>query len=434
MANFPRLAYFSRIWERMVAPPVSVKEPLLRHRIRFLNSLLVIFVPLAIFAYFLQFFIGPPINIAEDTTTKSVTMGLGILLILYRVNHTRYYTIASYLAIGIGFVAIIVNAIASNPPHDEIVYLLMLPLVGILLLSMREIIIVCVLITVSIFVFARFMGDVPDDLFSDLVIFSIIMQVFIIFASHQRNLLEKDRQQQVLENEKVRILAKFFQDVSHEFRTPLSIINTGVYLIGKTPDADARQQRITGIQQQTAHITKLLDDMLTMTRLDSRILSRDNAFDIGEVVSNVVTAATTEADAKGLTLEVDLHPDVGMVQGDSEELEIALAHLLKNAVEYTSEGSVKIRALMQQTSVIIEIEDTGIGISEANMARIFERFYRVDQARSTSGTGLGLSIAQKIISDHQGRIEVETTLGQGSLFRVTLPASINFRKAALQSG
>jgi len=131
-----------------------------------------------------------------------------------------------------------------------------------------------------------------------------------------------------------------------------------------------------------------------------------------------------EASAKGLSIELNLQPDLPKIQGDIAELQLALSHLLKNAISFTSQGRISVRAFSQQNTIIVEIKDTGIGIPEDDWERIFERFYRVDQARSTPGAGLGLAITRKIIKDHDGKIEVESVLGQGSLFRITLPAHL----------
>jgi signal transduction histidine kinase len=113
-----------------------------------------------------------------------------------------------------------------------------------------------------------------------------------------------------------------------------------------------------------------------------------------------------------------------MVWGDPIELSNALTEVLENASQFTpSQGTITVRTSIQQESVILEIEDTGVGIPTDEIPLIFERFYRVDKERPTDrgGIGLGLSIAQKIIQAHKGLIEVESTVGEGSIFRILLP-------------
>jgi signal transduction histidine kinase len=296
-----------------------------------------------------------------------------------------------------------------------------LPLVGIMLLSMREIIIVCVITIFSLFLFVRLMGDVPDETFKDLTTFAIIMEAFIIFASHQRNQLEAERQAQTIENAKVRILAQFIQDVSHEFMTPLAIISTGLYLITRTSDAQVRQQRAVTVQAQITYITTLLEDMLTMTRLDTRTAPSIDWLSVNDIIREIVNLIEPEAVNKGLAVDLNLQSEVPAIRGDSAELQLALAHLLRNAVAYTREGRISVSTSARQSAIVIDIRDTGVGIAPEDQEHIFERFYRVDQARTTRGAGLGLAICKKIVEDHHGTIEVESEVGQGSIFRISLP-------------
>lgn len=420
MTKFPYQAAIRRGWNKAVAPSSSITDPISRHRAQFLNLMLVSFMFVAPFILVIQILISPTVNLATDTSPKAVTMGLAIVFIVYIINHTPYYRIANYIAISVGLVAVVVSAMASSPPHIEILYLVALPLAGILLLSATENSIVCLLTIVCLVVFIKLMSDISNDIFKDMITFTIIVEAMILFASYQRNKLEVDRQRQVIENEKVRILSRFINDISHELRTPLSIIGTGVYLLDKSSDPEARHQRVDLIQNQIEYITVLVEDMLTMTRLDSRLLPVSNRLAIGDLVRETTTRLTEKATAKGLTVELNVQPELPPIQGDMKECQLAFTHLLKNAILYTPQGGIKVRAFMRQTSIVIEIEDTGIGISESDRSRIFERFYRVEQARTTRGTGLGLAVTKKIIEDHHGSIEVESVLGQGSLFRVIL--------------
>jgi signal transduction histidine kinase len=130
------------------------------------------------------------------------------------------------------------------------------------------------------------------------------------------------------------------------------------------------------------------------------------------------------ADKKQIAFTLEVADDLKLIRGQRKELITALSHIIENAIQYTpSDGNINIRAYASDDSVIVEVVDTGIGISEADLPRIFERFYRVDQARTGRGAGLGLSIAKKIIEIHNGRIEVVSAPNQGSTFKVILPRS-----------
>jgi two-component system sensor histidine kinase BaeS len=135
---------------------------------------------------------------------------------------------------------------------------------------------------------------------------------------------------------------------------------------------------------------------------------------------------SSDAKAKGIKFVSSFWESSLMIRADSDELSHAFAELGKNAVWYTpANGTITIRTRQQGDQAVVEVQDTGIGISAANLPHIFERLYRVDESRSseTGGIGLGLSMAKRIIELHHGHIEVESVVGEGSVFRVFLPLS-----------
>src|SRR5262249_17502764 len=146
---------------------------------------------------------------------------------------------------------------------------------------------------------------------------------------------------------------------------------------------------------------------LTMTRLDS---SNDLVFtvlNVADLLKELYFAKRSLADEKQITFTIEIADDLPFIRGDQKELLTALSHIIENAIQYTPTGGKNhIRAYAGDDSVIVEVADTGIGIHEVDLSRIFERFYRVDQARTDRGAGLGLSIAKKILEAHHGRIEV----------------------------
>ena len=234
--------------------------------------------------------------------------------------------------------------------------------------------------------------------------------------------LMKERLELAVARERVAILANFIQNVGHEFRTPLSIINTSLYLLNKQYDSQKHPIYLERLQNQSTHIQTLVEAMLTMSRLDSVddfVFARLN---ITDLLKELDTTMRSLADEKQIILTIEADDDLPYIQGDRRELFRALSHLVENAIQYTSPGGeTKIRAYLKSSAVIIEVADTGIGIHEADVSRIFERFYRVDVARTNRGAGLGLSIAQKIIDLHHGIIEVVSEPNRGSVFRVILP-------------
>ncbi len=226
---------------------------------------------------------------------------------------------------------------------------------------------------------------------------------------------------------RVKMLADFVRDASHDFRTPLSTINTSLYLLRKVTDRERQLERIDMIEQQASHLTRLVDGLLTMTRLDSETVFRFHPLDVNRLLQEVQMRMSPLASEKQVRLALEMSEHLPPVEADAGELGMALMKLVENAVQFTpAEETITLRTWLADDCVVTEVRDPGSGIHPADLPHIFERFYRADKARSaqTGGVGLGLSIAEKIIDAHDGRIEVESTLGQGSVFRVILPVLV----------
>ncbi len=227
-----------------------------------------------------------------------------------------------------------------------------------------------------------------------------------------------------VEKEKVQMLADFITSASHDFRTPISTLNTSIYLLNRVEDPDRRAYHLDVMYKQTAHLEKLVDALLTLSSLDS---ARD--FDLlpcnpQEMILDLRYKAQEMVKDKQLTLTVSASANLPWIEANNAELHRAFIHLIENAIVYTPEGgSITVTLEGDPTGLLVTVHDTGIGISPEDQQHIFERFYRADKARSTEtgGLGLGLSIAKKIVDLHGGRIEVESVLDEGSTFRIWLP-------------
>lgn len=241
----------------------------------------------------------------------------------------------------------------------------------------------------------------------------------------ERKQFEQQRLQLVAEQQRIELLQQFINDVFHDFKTPLTIINTSIYLLQKVDDPERRQQHLEKLETQASRLTQLLDDFLTVTHLDNQTYPvRQEPQDMNLLVKMVVDNATLQAFQKKLSLMYEPADQAIYVGGDELMLKRAVTNMLTNALSYTSEGGrVTVRTYSQDSVVVVEVEDTGIGIAPDDLPHVFERLFRADDARSTTtgGTGLGLSIAQKIAETHGGRITAESMPGQGSIFRLVLP-------------
>jgi two-component system phosphate regulon sensor histidine kinase PhoR len=222
-----------------------------------------------------------------------------------------------------------------------------------------------------------------------------------------------------------RVRQDFVANVSHELKTPLTSVRgyAETLLEGGFEDVEHREDFARIIRDQATRLQDLVDDLLSLAELerpDARL--RLESFDLRDAVERQAAGMSDRAAHAGLRLAVEPGPSVA-VKADRGRVEQVLANLLDNAIKYTERGSVIVVLGEGPGHVWCEVRDTGTGISAEDQERIFERFYRVDKARSREkgGTGLGLSIVKHIVELHHGVIEVTSQLGHGSTFRLELP-------------
>jgi PAS domain S-box-containing protein len=224
-----------------------------------------------------------------------------------------------------------------------------------------------------------------------------------------------------------RLKSDFISTVSHELRTPLTSIKGYVDLVlagDVGPLTPEQKEFLTIVSQNTTRLTKLINDLLEIERLESgRIEFEFAELDLAEVLENVARSLHVNAEQKGLEFLTEI-PSGLKVRGDRERLAQVFLNLLSNAIKYTPAGTVELRAHQEDDAVVVEVRDTGIGLSESDLQKLFQKFFRSDNpyVRKVGGTGLGLSIAKAIVERHGGTITVTSQLGQGSTFTVRLPA------------
>jgi len=218
----------------------------------------------------------------------------------------------------------------------------------------------------------------------------------------------------------------FVANVSHELRTPVTSIRAiaETLLDGAVADPEVARDFLSTITGESERLTALLDDLLHLSQLESgrRPLVHD-PLDLVAIVHHVAQRLMAPITEKGQQLALEI-PDALPITGDRNALIQILVNLLDNARKYSPEGArITVHATASVSQVIIRVADTGIGISREDQKRIFERFYRVDKARSRAqgGTGLGLSIVKHLVEQHDGTITVESEVGVGSQFTVVLP-------------
>ena len=238
----------------------------------------------------------------------------------------------------------------------------------------------------------------------------------------ERRKADEERLQLKLQQERVRILTSFIEDASHEFRTPLATIRTNIYLLGRTQDKVKQASRLSLMQDEVDNITRLVEDLVTVSRLDSGAAFHFHRAHIAATIEGVVSAASVQAKIQGVAFSALFDDELPAIALDAEQICTAVEALLKNALQHTGAGDeVYLKAYAEGDCTIIEVADTGSGMDDETLMQIFDRFYRADSAHSTRGFGLGLTIAQKIIDAHAGRITVDSEPGHGSRFKIWLP-------------
>jgi signal transduction histidine kinase len=224
---------------------------------------------------------------------------------------------------------------------------------------------------------------------------------------------------------------EFVSNASHELKTPLSSIKLISDSLLQNPDAprEMEEEFLNDMNVQVDRLTRIINKLLTLTKMDdSAAVSRMEftVMDITELTGNVVKALRPLAETKNINLVYE--SDIGIFSRiEKDRLWEAFYNILDNSIKYTPEGgSVKMSVERDTNCAVVTISDTGIGIAEDEVYKIFDRFYRVDKARSreTGGTGLGLSIALTAVELHGGNIKVESHEGEGSSFKITIPITL----------
>lgn len=218
---------------------------------------------------------------------------------------------------------------------------------------------------------------------------------------------------------------EFVSNASHELKTPLSTMKILIEtLLYQQPlDPVMAKEFLTDINAEIDRLNNVIVDLLAIVQTEElhNPLHREPVL-LGELLSRITSKLRPLAESKNLEFRLNLEEEIATVC-DSLKMELALSNIIDNAIKYTNEGSVVVHMYRNAQQAYIVVKDTGIGIPQKEVSRIFDRFYRVDKARSrnTGGTGLGLSIAQRIISLHNGLITVDSAEGSGTVFTVRLP-------------
>ena len=219
---------------------------------------------------------------------------------------------------------------------------------------------------------------------------------------------------------------EFVADVSHELKTPItSIMGYSDTLLEGEYDKDTQDRFLNVIASEARRMAKLVSDLLILSRYDNKKVSKEiTEFDLGELVKRCQEKLQLEIDKKEHHVECFVTANVPPVKADKDGIERVVLNILTNSIKYTpNAGSIKIYVGFVYNDAYIKVIDNGIGIPEEDLNRIFDRFYRVDKARTREmgGTGLGLSIAKEILDQNKGSIDIKSKKGEGTEVVIRIP-------------
>ena len=220
--------------------------------------------------------------------------------------------------------------------------------------------------------------------------------------------------------------ADFVANASHELKTPITAIRgfAETLIEDEAIERQIQQRFIRKIHGQSIRLSDLVSDLLALSRLESNDEAFNTQVDLQQIVQRVCANLQAVAQSHQVMLDLDTKGQPIMLLGDENALGQMVTNLIDNAIKYTpAMGHVHVVIKVDASTTLLSIKDDGIGIDEANQERIFERFYRVDKARSQSlgGTGLGLAIVKHIVQSHKGSLQLKSKLNQGSTFLIKIP-------------
>ena len=242
------------------------------------------------------------------------------------------------------------------------------------------------------------------------------------------NYMARELERTLEEQKKLDNMRKeFVANVSHELRTPLTSIKSYAEALidGDVEEKETAYKFLKVIDSETERMTRLVRDLLQLSKLDNEQMQWNmREISIGDVLIDSVDKVALSAKSKRQEIFLSIEDNLSHIIADKDRMEQVFLNVLTNAIKYTpEEGEIKVSLAVANDEMYLQVKDTGIGIPKEDMPRIFERFYRVDKARSREmgGTGLGLAIAKEIVDAHKGTISIESVVGAGTNISIALP-------------
>jgi signal transduction histidine kinase/HAMP domain-containing protein len=258
------------------------------------------------------------------------------------------------------------------------------------------------------------------------------------FAAQSALAIHNARLFQEIENKRIEIeiankhKSMFLANMSHELRTPLNAILGYTELIADNiygPVPEKIREVLERLEKNGRHLLGLINDVLDLSKIEAGQLSLSlSQYSMEDLIKTAMASVEALASEKKLNMHMDMPDSIPIATGDPQRISQVLLNLLSNAIKFTDEGEVYLVVALSNTDFIVSVKDTGPGLAEPDMKKIFKEFHQVDgsSTREKGGTGLGLAIAKKIVVMHGGRIWVESIVGQGATFKFTIPINCSY--------
>jgi signal transduction histidine kinase len=451
---------FSRLWDFFTAPSPQVVGIEPRRRARLLAAIALVLSLIAT-----VFWIA---NLPFSTWQFSISHLIDLLVAVlsfstYLMSRTRYFWIAAIALLTMMAFSTIAQGVSNSLTTPEVVpeslhFILLAIIVSTSLLGIRGTMIFMAAIIVGIGVVSIFVPTITPAHVTDALLFVIINGVILLLLMRHRNSIEKERQAELqetnarlresealLEHRVVerthdlqiardeaetanRAKSQFLASMSHELRTPLNaILNfTEMTAIGMLGEINATQEdALKKSLDSSKHLLALINDVLDITKMHSgmmKLFFEENVNLQPEITSVVGTAETLLQDKPGVKLVLDIDNNLPPLTADRRRVRQVLLNLVSNAAKFTDEGTITVSAKNRSSEVLFAVMDTGPGIAPEDQAIIFEPFQQTETGvRHQGGTGLGLPISKYLVEAHDGKLWLESRLGEGTTFFFTLP-------------
>jgi len=434
---------FLRILTSLIHPPEAIKGDE-RRKATSLAALTLLFLPLAMIAVLAT----PIIDLISGTgfTPPNIggVIGIIIIFIAYGISRTIYHKIGAYLIIAVPIIAVTIVGLTSNTVVSEaaLFYMTLSIVLSSLLLSSRDTLLSGFAVGIVLVFLWVMTHDGQTPISISALTYTIIAAGIMSFVGRirERNLEElattqKELVHRIADVEEARrqaersdqVKSAFLASMSHELRTPLNAIINFSKFVAKGdlgPVNEEQEETLYEVVDSAKHLLNLINDVLDMSKIESGSLNLfvTDDVDLKTIINQVTSTGKSLLDDKPVEIRTELAEDLPQIRGDRQRITQILLNIMSNACKFTEEGMIDITAKRIADKVLISIADTGPGIAEEDHDAIFEPFKQTDTGlRQGGGTGLGMPITKNLVEEHGGELRVNSQIGEGATFTVSLP-------------